>query len=42
MTTYLIVSITSGILFIVLDGLLNANPLAVRLFALYQPIPNPY
>lgn len=37
-TTYIIVSITSGILFGVLDGLINANPLAVRLYEIYKPI----
>lgn len=38
MTTYLIVSLASGILFGVMDGLINANPLAVKLFAVYKPI----
>jgi hypothetical protein len=38
MTTYFIVSIISGILFGVLDGLKNANPLAVRLYEVYKPI----
>jgi hypothetical protein len=38
MTTYLIVSILSGLLFAVLDGLLNANPLAVRLYEVFKPI----
>ena len=38
MTSYLIVSIASGILFGVLDGLINANPLARRLYLVYQPI----
>ncbi|GAP12722.1 hypothetical protein LARV_00458 [Longilinea arvoryzae] len=38
MVTYLIVSILSGILFGVLDGVINANPLARRLFEVYQPI----
>ncbi len=37
-TRYIIVSIISGILFGVMDGLINANPLAVRLNAVYQPI----
>ncbi len=36
--TYIIVSIISGILFGVLDGLINANPLAVHLYAIYKPI----
>ena len=38
MTTYIIVSIISGIVFGVLDGFINANPLAVRLFEIYKPI----
>jgi hypothetical protein len=38
MTNYLIVSVISGILFGVLDGLINANPIAVRLFEVYRPI----
>jgi hypothetical protein len=38
MVTYIVVSIVSGILFGVLDGLINANPLARKLNACYQPI----
>ena len=38
MTTYIIVSLVSGILFGVLDGVINANPFAVRLFEVYKPI----
>ena len=38
MTTYVIVSIASGILFGILDGLINANPMAQRLYAVYKPI----
>ena len=38
MTSYIIVSIVSGILFGILDGLINANPIAVRLFEVYKPI----
>lgn len=38
MTQYLIVSLVSGILFGVLDGVINANPLALRLYAVYKPI----
>jgi len=38
MTSYIIVSIISGILFGVLDGLINANPVATRLFEIYKPI----
>lgn len=35
---YLIVSIVSGILFAFLDGVINANPLAQRLYEVYKPI----
>ncbi len=38
MTEYLIVSIVSGLLFGILDGVINANPLAQRLYAVYKPI----
>ena len=38
MTTYVVVSIVSGILFGVLDGLINANPIAQQLFDVYKPI----
>lgn len=38
MSTYLIVSLISGILFGILDGLINANPIAVRLFEVFKPI----
>ncbi len=38
MTNYIIVSVISGILFGILDGLINANPLATRLFEVYKPI----
>jgi hypothetical protein len=38
MIEYLIVSIVSGILFVVMDGLINANPLAQRLYKAYKPI----
>ncbi len=38
MTNYLIVSVVSGILFGVLDGLINANPFAVGLYEAYKPI----
>lgn len=38
MTGYLIVSVASGILFGVMDGIINANPLARRLFEIYKPI----
>ena len=38
MTTYIIVSLAAGILFGVMDGLINANPLAARLYEVYKPI----
>jgi len=38
MTTYIIISIISGILFGLLDALINANPLAQRLYEVYKPI----
>jgi hypothetical protein len=38
MIKYVIVSVVSGILFGVLDGLINANPLAQRLYEVYKPI----
>ncbi len=38
MIRYIIVSIISGILFGVMDGLIKANPLAIRLYAVYKPI----
>ena len=38
MTSYIIVSIISGILFGILDGLINANPIASKLYEVYKPI----
>jgi hypothetical protein len=38
MVTYIIVSIISGVLFGVLDGLINVNPLAQSLYEVYKPI----
>ena len=38
MIGYIIVSIISGLLFGVLDGVINANPLAQRLYQVYKPI----
>jgi hypothetical protein len=38
MIRYIIVSIVSGLLFGVLDGVINANPLAQRLYEVYTPI----
>jgi hypothetical protein len=41
MIRYVIVSVASGLLFGILDGVLNANPLAQKLFAAYKPIARP-
>ena len=38
MTFYLMISIISGILFGVLDAVINANPFAQRLYQVYTPI----
>ena len=38
MPRYIIVSVASGILFGILDGVINANPLAQRLYDVYKPI----
>jgi hypothetical protein len=38
MIGYIIVSVVSGILFGILDGVINANPLAHRLYEVYKPI----
>jgi len=38
MIGYIIISIVSGILFGVMDGLFNVNPLAKRLYEVYKPI----
>ncbi len=38
MTSYVIVSVVSGVLFAVMDGVINGNPLAQRLFEAYKPI----
>lgn len=38
MIGYMIVSVVSGILFGILDGATNANPLAQRLYDVYKPI----
>ena len=38
MTKYAIVSVVSGVLFGVLDALINANPMAQSLYAVYEPI----
>lgn len=38
MVRYVIISIVSGILFGMLDGVINANPLAQKLYDIYRPI----
>lgn len=38
MVRYIIASVVSGVLFGAMDGLINANPLARRLYEVYQPI----
>lgn len=38
MVRYIIVSIVSGVLFVAMDGLINANPLGQRLYEVYKPI----
>ena len=38
MTSYIVVSLVTGILFGALDGLINANPFARRLNEVYKPI----
>ncbi len=37
MIRYIIVSVVSGVLFGILDGVINANSLAQRLFEVYKP-----
>jgi hypothetical protein len=38
MIRYVVVSVGSGILFGVMDGLINANPMAQRLYKVFEPI----
>jgi hypothetical protein len=38
MIGYIIISVISGILFGLLDGVINANPVAQRLYEVYKPI----
>jgi hypothetical protein len=38
MLRYVLVSIGSGLLFGILDGLINANPIAEKLYQVYKPI----
>ncbi len=41
MLRQILVGLLAGVVFLVLDGILNANPLAQRLYAVYQPIARP-
>ena len=41
MIRYIVVSVLSGIIFGILDGLINANPLAQELFLIFKPISKP-
>ncbi len=38
MVRYILVSLAAGIIFIALDGLIHANPLAQRLYEVYRPM----
>lgn len=38
MLRYCIVSVSAGLLFVVMDGLINANPLAQKLMAVFRPV----
>ena len=38
MSRYAIVSLVSGVLFAMMDGLIHANPFAQRLYAFYKPL----
>ena len=38
MTTFVIVAAISGVLFGAMDALINANPLARRLYSVYEPL----
>jgi O-antigen ligase len=42
MTVYILVGAASGFLFAILDGVINANPFARRLFEVYKPIARTY
>lgn len=41
MSRYILVSLAGGALFAVLDGIINGNPLAQRLYAVYKPLARP-
>ncbi len=36
--TYIVVSVASGVLFGIMDGVINSNPLATQLYAFYNPL----
>ena len=38
MSRFVIASVVTGVVFAVLDGLIHANPLAQRLYAVYKPL----
>ncbi|MBU1118873.1 hypothetical protein KKH43_03260 [Patescibacteria group bacterium] len=38
MTRYIIVCLFSGVLFGIIDGIINANPFAKKLFEVYKPL----
>ncbi len=38
---FIVVGASSGLIFAVLDGILNANPLAQRLYAVFKPLARP-
>ena len=41
MVRQMVVGLAAGVVFLILDGVINANPLAQRLYAAYQPIARP-
>jgi len=41
MLRQVLVGVVAGVAFLILDGVINANPLAQRLYAVYQPIARP-
>jgi hypothetical protein len=41
MRRQIVVGLVAGVAFLILDGVLNANPLAQRLYAAYHPIARP-
>ena len=38
MLRYILVSLSSGVLFGIMDGIINANPVAQRLYSVFEPI----